>query len=344
MRVAVTGASGYVGRALVRGLVQGGHDVAALHHRSPAADVEPRSRIVRGDVRDPAVLRDLIADADAIAHAAAYVHKAADTPRSRAECFAVNEGATRSLVEAAAATSRKPHLVLISTTAVYGGTFRDASEQTSPDPVTPYGESKLAAERIVLDAARAGTITACVLRPTVVYGAGAPGNTRRLVDLLRRGRPVPRVREGMNRKSMVHLDDLTDAIVRALERGDTNSRTFNVGADPVTVAELIDAIAEGLGTKPRWVTVPGWLLDAAAHGSRAASKATAGAFPDLSRTAEAFAGDATVDATAITRDLGVGFRPTLPAVRDMARAMAGSSGSSDPIGPSASPPSGRPHS
>ncbi len=323
MRVGVTGASGYVGGAVVRRLAAEGHAIVAL--------VRPETRferggheVVRGDVRDRGALRALAERCDAVVHAAAYVHRAADRPADREACFAVNAGATRALVEALAATGRTPGLVFVSTVAVYGATFTNASEDTPPRPASAYGESKLAGEQEVLAAAERGGIRGVVLRPAVVYGPGSPGNTARLLALVRRG-VVPRIAGGRNRKSMVHVDDLASLVARALAavapgaHGPGTGATFNVAGEPVTVTEVVEALARGCGARPRWVPVPGWIAASAAGASRAAYRLSRGALPDLTGTLAAFAGEATVDASALRRAWGVTFRPTAEALERLAQ-------------------------
>ena len=323
MRVAVTGAGGYVGRALVGALLARRDSVTALDLRGPRLAFPEAVRFLAGDVRDAGALRALVRDSDAVAHLAAYVHRAAETRAARAECFAVNEGATRALVAEMAATGRRPHLVLVSTVAVYGATFERAVETAEPRPVTAYGASKLAAERIVLEAAARGAITGCVLRPAVVYGPGAPGNTGGLVSLVRRGM-VPLVGGGANAKSLVHVDDLAAALVRAIETPErANGRVFNVAGEPLSVRAMVETIARGAGVRARWLPAPRWAFATAGGLAHALSRATGGRLPDLGRSLEVFAGTATADASAVVRELGVRFRPSADGIEEMARLEAG---------------------
>jgi len=318
MRVGVTGASGYVGRALVRRLA-GRHDTIVLLREGSTPSFGVPVHEVRGDIRDPDAVRSLAEASDAVIHAAAYVHRAAATGRERAECFGINDSGTRTLVAALEATGRRPHLVFVSTTAVYGDRVHGAIEGAVPHPVTEYGKSKLLAEQYVMDAARRNAITACVVRPAVVYGIGAPGNVARLLATIQRGW-LPRVGGARNRKSMVHVDDLAEAIVRAAERPDrTNGRTYNVAGEAVTVDTMAHALAKGAAARVRWIPVPRMVASLAAGTSRVLSLASGGRLPDASRALDAFAGEATVDAAAVAADLGVSFRPAALGLEDTAR-------------------------
>jgi len=222
-------------------------------------------------------------------------------------------------VAAPEATDRRPHLVFVSTTAVYGDHAHEATEGAVPHPVTEYGRSKLLAEQCVIDAARRNAITACVVRPAVVYGIGAPGNVARLLAMIQRGW-LPRVGGARNRKSMVHVDDLAEAIVRAVERPDrTNGRTYNVAGEAVTVDEMVRALAKGARAPVRWIPIPHAAALLAAGAGRVLSLVSAGRVPDPSRALEAFAGEATVDAAAAAADLGMSFRPTVLGLEDTAR-------------------------
>lgn len=319
MRIGVTGAAGYVGRPLVRALVAAGHTVVALDRRQPSPPFPSPVRFIAADVRDSSSLQLLAAETDAVVHLAAYVHRAADTPAARVECFAVNEGATCALIVAMVASGRRQHLVLVSTVAVYGAQFENADEEFPPLPETAYAESKLAAEHATTESSRRGEITACILRPAVVYGPGAPGNTSKLVGLVRRG-VVPLVRGGNNAKSMVHVDDLVATLVSAAEAGSrVNGRVFNVAGPQITVRATVESIGRGIGRPVRWLPVPGPVFDAGAAMASAAARVGGGWLPDLGRSLEVFTGSSTVDASLVSSELGIRFRAPQDGLAEMAR-------------------------
>ncbi|WP_327403081.1 NAD-dependent epimerase/dehydratase family protein [Streptomyces sp. NBC_01288] len=179
-RVLVTGASGFIGGAVLPLLRSTGAHVRVLaHHRSVTPG--PYVEIVDGDLTDPTTLRGIGRDVDAVLHLASYIGKDED------RCAAVNVEGTRRLVEEAGRAGVAA-FVQLSTAAVYGdGPFRELREgDAEPRPVSPTSRSRLRGERFVLGAGGA------VLRPYLVYGTGdrwvMPGLLR-VVRALRSGLP-----------------------------------------------------------------------------------------------------------------------------------------------------------
>ena len=127
MRVGVTGAGGYVGRAMVATLAARGHEVHALSRR-PLESLPPGVRGVSGDVLAAGTLANFVAPLEAVIHCAAWVHRAAASAVARAECFAVNLGMTKTLIESLERAGGRRGLVFVSTVAVYGERFHAAVE------------------------------------------------------------------------------------------------------------------------------------------------------------------------------------------------------------------------
>jgi nucleoside-diphosphate-sugar epimerase len=288
-RCALTGARGYLGRRLGDELTEAGCELRELVLPAEAAAGEPG--VVAGDVRDPAALAELVRGADVVFHLAAFVHRRPRSAADRSECFDVNVGGTRAVLEACRRSPQAPFLVVVSSSSVYGRVSGPADEGAPCRPQTPYGESKLEAERIVLEAVRRGDVRACVLRPGVFFGRGAPGNLGLLARMLR-ARVEPVVAGGAARKSIAHVSTVVEALALvAAARDRSSGTTLNVGErSAVSVAELTAALARALGVRPLKLPIPGWpLRRAASLWDRTAGRLPG--VPDLSAPLRAFTED-----------------------------------------------------
>lgn len=253
MIAAVTGASGFIGRALAQRLAASGTGVLALV-RDPARAGDlgstPGVELVRGDLRDPAALSDLTGRAGIVYHLAGLT-----SARNRREFIAVNAEATGALAAAAARAPAPPKLVLVSSLSVAGPrtAARPAREDDPPAPVNGYGESKLLGEELLRRAAAGVRWT--IVRPPWVYGPGDRA-TLALFRLAVRGF-FPSVRGGCMQISLVHVHDLVEALVLAGDSARADGRVY-YAADGVahTVAQLGRALLAASGGG-RVIHVPG---------------------------------------------------------------------------------------
>jgi nucleoside-diphosphate-sugar epimerase len=245
MRIFITGGTGYVGSALVARFVTAGHEVSALARspRSSAALTAAGAVPVRGELADLAVLRSAAADADAVVHAAVDYTM---TPEAQATELA----AVAALADGASSAGSGTPLVYTSTGLVYGF---DPAQDTDEDATLPAVSAqpvKAQAEQVVLGAAG---ITPVVVRAGLVYGHGGSGLLTGLIDGAARTGAATYIEDGANAWWPVHVDDLADLYLRAVEH--PAAGVFNaVGDDPFSFRELAEAIAELTGT--RAVSIP----------------------------------------------------------------------------------------
>lgn len=246
--VLVTGAAGFVGRAVVRALLAAGHEVRA-GVRSAGA-VVPGAETVVCDVTDPVQTARAVAGVDGIVHCAALtrVREAAARPE---EYGRVNVGGTRTLLDAAASARRGDPLavVLLSTAAVYGVPVgRPVAEDDPAVPTGPYARGKLAADVAAADLAATGAIGAVSLRPTNVAGPGDTDPTRLIPQVLAPApaltvyRSTQHTGRGTARREYTHVDDVADAVVRALGACRPGRwRAFNAGSG--VLSSVLDVVA-----------------------------------------------------------------------------------------------------
>lgn len=242
MRVWVTGAAGFVGRALVRRLAERGDDVVAITRPRSAHRVDrTRARLAVCDLPDLAALTKE-PEPDAIVHSAAEIYGATDDSARR-----VHVDATVALRE------RAPHarFVLLSSIDVYSvWTHPTPLDESSPTaPWATYGRTKLQGEQAVRG-------RAVILRPPGVYGPWSHGDG--VLDVVRkvaRGRFF-HVGDGTAKRSWVHVETLVDAVLHAFS---LPNEIYNVDdGEPIGRADLAERIARLLGVSPRFprVSVP----------------------------------------------------------------------------------------
>jgi UDP-glucose 4-epimerase len=258
MRVLVTGATGALGPRVVEALHQAGYAVRTLSLDTPAPTLLPEPTEIRlGDITDATTVRAAMAGVDVVIHMAALLHIVNPSPALRPQYERVNIGGTQVVIEAARAAGVK-RLVFFSTIAVYGDSQgRLLDEDTPPCPDTLYAETKLAAERIVLDAQRPdGQPLGAVLRLGAVYGARIKGNYRRLVEALARRRFIP-IGDGRNRRTLVYDKDVAHAAVLAASHPAAAGGCFNVTDGRYhMLRDIMATVCSALGRTPPRLTLP----------------------------------------------------------------------------------------
>jgi UDP-glucose 4-epimerase len=262
MRVLVTGAAGYLGRAVVHRLAEAGHDVVALTRR-PWSDHPPELQSIVADVLDAAAVTRAVADCepDGVCHLAALT-RVRDSFLEPNRYFAVNVTGTIHVLEAlaqlAARTGRVPRLVFGSTAAVYGLAGDDPVAEDAPSlPITPYGATKLAADQAVRFQAETGALAAVSLRCFNVAGATPQTLDNDLTRVIPKTLAVAAGSEpylvmngdGSSIRDYLHVADLADAYTAALEAAQpAGHATYNVGsALPVSLRDVIDSVERVTG-------------------------------------------------------------------------------------------------
>ncbi len=240
MDVAVTGAGGFIGRAVCRRLLENGHRVVGVDVAGMPTEVEARP----ADITDPRALAGALAGCDAVVHTAAIVEES-----GRMEDYVrVNTRGTRNVLDAIGGG----RAVVLSSVAVWGYDFRiEQDEATPPKPCgNPYVDTKGATETLAL--LRGAT----VIRPGDVHGPGSKPWVLRPLEAMRSGTFVlPGRGDGV--MTPVYVDDLADAVVRALESPAAAGRAYTVwDGRPVTSREFFSHHARWAGRRLRTVPRP----------------------------------------------------------------------------------------
>jgi nucleoside-diphosphate-sugar epimerase len=276
MNILVTGASGFVGRALVRKLDADGHTITALLRETSGAlparvkqitfiDLSKLARLettaALDDEQEYEVyerLKEALEQTDVLVHAAARVHvmnESADKPLTLYR--ETNTEPTLSLARLATLAGVK-RFIFISTIKVNGELTNNRmpfSESDDCKPSDPYAISKYEAEIGLAQIAKTG-MDVVIIRPSLIYGPGVRGNFATMMDWVNKGVPLP-LGAVKNNRSLLALENLVDFIGLCLEHPKAANETFLLsdGKD-VSTTELIQKIAAALGKRSRLFPVP----------------------------------------------------------------------------------------
>ena len=249
-RALVTGGTGFLGLHLARALGQAGYEVRTLDIHPPGPSADPGWEFVNADVRDPDAMAKAVRGVDVVVDNAALV----PVTRSDAATYgSVNVDGCRTTLEAA--RNAGVYVLHISSSAIYGIPNELPILPTTPlAPFEPYGESKAAAEAVVVEARRNGQ-TVASLRPRTLLGEGRLGIFDVIFARIRAGKRVPMFGAGRNKVQMSDAEDFCSAALKAIEQRANDD--YNVGAAVYgTVREDLNALIDHAGTTARPTPVP----------------------------------------------------------------------------------------
>ncbi len=310
--VALTGATGFIGRHLLKELPKRGYKVRVLLRRPTMLPPEATGAVV-GDLAAPRNMSNALAGVQAVIHSAGLAHGMSGLPED--DYRAINTEATVALARAAARAGARRFVLLSSVRAQSGPTARQVlTEALDPHPTDAYGRSKLDAERGLAEV----DIDWVALRPVLVYGPGVKGNMAALIKLARLALPLP-LGGLKGRRSLLSVENLVEAIDVALRAEGSLRRPLIVAdPEPLTIPEMVAALRAGLGRRPGLVPIPQALLGQALR---------------LAGRGEAFerlAGSLVADPRAL---MELGWRPSV-ATRDGLAALARDSAEGEEPDPS----------
>ena len=264
--VLITGANGFVGRAVSRALLQRGDSVVGVVRRPQTTVEGVREWLFDAndfegiDQRWPVATR-----CDAVIHLAARVHMKHETTADPLAAYRATNVTGALRVAAAARRAGARRFVFVSSIKAVGESSagRPITEADEPAPTDPYGISKLEAERALIDYGRESGLEVVIVRPPLVYGPGVRANFLQLMSAIANGVPLP-LGSIAARRSLLFVDNLADALVHCTTDPRAVGETFHVtdGRD-LSVSELARALATQLHAPARLIPVPVGLLSLA---------------------------------------------------------------------------------
>jgi nucleoside-diphosphate-sugar epimerase len=255
-RIAVTGASGFVGKHVVRALSSRGHRVIAIARQTVRESLPEVRQVVVGDLKGTIDWISFLDGADVVIHLAGIAHAGGRVAESIYN--QVNHLATAALAHAV--NRLQARLIFVSSVAAQVGPSCDrvVTEHDRATPTSAYGRSKRAAE-IAIAAANGRYV---ILRPTLVYGGDAKANMAKVIQLAKLPLPLPFASID-NRRSLLGIKNFNHAIEFLITHEEIDKETFLIAdPEPLSLAEIVSYLREGIGRPPNLISIPPQLLAA----------------------------------------------------------------------------------
>lgn len=289
MQILLTGATGFVGGALLRYLSTAGACVVAAVRSSGTRRFSERVFEV-GDISAGTQWGSALEGITVVVHTAARAHISQEVSSDPlTEYRGVNVEGTLNLARQAAAAGVK-RFVFISSIGVNGNVnVRPFTALDIPHPMEPYAQSKWEAEQGLWRIQQETGMELVIIRPPLVYGPEAPGNFGSLVRWIGKGIPLP-LGAIHNRRSLVGIDNLVDLIVRCIDHPAAANQVFLAGdGRDLSTTELLRLVGDAMGRPARLIPVPAGVLklSAALLGRKAMAQRLLGSLQvDISQTCE----------------------------------------------------------
>ncbi len=308
MKVLVTGGTGFTGKALVRRLLDDGHEVVALDYKKGLKTEEIEqwgAKVVIGSVTDAAVVEQCMQGVDVVQHLAAAFREM-DVPNTY--YYEVNVEGTRNVLQSAFNNSVKK-LIYCSTCGAHGNIENPPAAETAPlNAADYYQQTKYEAEPIVLEYVKKG-LKATILRPAAIYGPGDPERFFMIFKRVSNG-VFPMFGSGKTYYHPLYIDTLIDAHILAMDEEKGNGEAYLIADEEyVEIEDLVKRTARALGVQVKIPHYPLWPLIIAGHFFEKICKPFKIKPPIFPRRVDWFRQNRAFDISKAKRDLG--FNPQI---------------------------------
>jgi nucleoside-diphosphate-sugar epimerase len=258
----ITGSTGFIGSYLLQTLSQQKYQITGAVRKDFYSPLSIPMKIVKVDnIDEKTNWQEALQGIDTVIHLAARAHIINETiPNPEAEFIKVNTQGTANLVKQSIQAGVKHFVFISSIGAMTTQSDRILTENSPCLPDSPYGRSKLQAEKALIELSKDSNMTWTIIRPTLVYGPSNPGNMERLMKLIKKGLPLP-FGAIKNRRSFVFVGNLVDAIITCLDHPNAANQIFLISDNQdVSTPELIRLIAQQIQQPCQLLPVPTTLL------------------------------------------------------------------------------------
>lgn len=262
MNILITGHTGFIGCHLTPALIAKNHSITGISRHIEPDLADPQLKQIQiSSLEQYTDWHQALIGVETVIHLAARAHILEDSVDDPAtEFFRVNTQGTINLVKAAIQAQVK-HFIFISSIGAITTLSQDILTETAAcQPDTPYGTSKLAAETALIELCQNTQMNWTIVRPTLVYGPGNPGNMKRLLKLVNSQLPLP-LGSIDNQRSFLYIENLIDAIFACLDCPNAKNQIFLLSdGQNISTPTLIRHLAHFLNTRSVLLPIPVSLL------------------------------------------------------------------------------------
>ncbi|MGB4298185.1 MAG: NAD-dependent epimerase/dehydratase family protein [Candidatus Saccharicenans sp.] len=262
-KILITGGSGFLGTHLIGFLAQGGYRIrATFNAKMPSISTIDQTEWVKvDDISSPESWNALIKGVDCVIHLIGLAHVFKEnSPADFSKFKEVNVLPTQALAESCVRSGKVKKFIFISSVgAVCSSSTIPINELSPCHPETGYGISKLEAENVLKDTLQ-DKVSWCILRPTMIYGPGDPGNMARLIKLVKMGIPLP-LGSVHNARSFLYIGNFLEIMAKVLSHRNAEFKTYLIADDEtISTPEIIRIMAEILNKKVLVIPFPVGIL------------------------------------------------------------------------------------
>lgn len=270
-KICITGANGFIGRAICNKFLKLGLNVkGAVRTSDLKNNISDCKYISVGDINEKTIWKDALSDVDCVIHCAGLAHQIKNSSKDKIDSYnRVNVLGTARLANQAASAGVK-RLIFLSSIKVNGEQTNSDFKKKNlnktfkyddiPKPQDSYAISKLEAEKVLNKISLKTGLEIVILRLPLVYGSGAKGNLRRMIKLISLGVPLP-FGAIKNKRSMIGMDNLLDLLLVCIRHQNANGKTFLVSDDQdLSTPELIQYLADCMGVRVKLLSIPVFIL------------------------------------------------------------------------------------